>query len=362
MHFLVIIVTVSFFFSSTVDASQAASNKAFVPDNDFVVGKWNNQKNTDLVKNSQSPEVIERGITRLLHQAKYMGNSQNYVRAKNLLSQIDSTQSSHSQFIYYDAVIQQHYHNFKKSLLLLQQVLDEQPEHANALLLSSNLYAVQGNFERAKQVCASLTGMVEPILVAACKLNIDAQEGGPEDIEIALATLTKFNQQFPSKNLETATYVTEIQASLANYVGQSALANDILTPYMDKKLPVSFWVLWADVQINMAQAQNVLNTLGPLVEQTQNKDDALLLRLAIAEKTIQAKPLKWLPLVKERVELRMLRQDEEHAFDIALYYMHFTDEPKKAYSWALTNWQQAKLQEDSRLLITAKNMANGGTE
>jgi len=330
----------------------AKQNQSFVPENDTVVALWS--------KNKTTPQLNEESIAHLLDQAKYVGNSQHYARAKSLLSQASESTLPKHQRLYYNALIKQHYHEFEDSLILLKKVLDTKPQHINVLLLSANLYAVQGHFELAKKTCASLTGLVEAILVAACKLNIDAQEGTNTQIQNALDSLTEFSQKFPSKSQETTIYVAEIQASMASYLGQNAFANQILAPHLNRELPLSFWVLWSNIQIDLGQSDKVLSILGPLVEKTQNKDDALLLRLAIAEElSSSASPTKLLPLVTERIALRMLRQDQEHAFDIALYYIHLEEQAAEAYRWALVNWQQAKLQEDRKLLTTTQQMMNG---
>ncbi|MEI8618842.1 hypothetical protein P4S63_22015 [Pseudoalteromonas sp. B193] len=49
--------------------------------------------------------------------------------------------------------------------------------------------------------------------------------------------------------------------------------------------PVSLIVLWADIQIALNQPQQVLNTLSVLLPDKGNLEDAILLRLSIAEKT-----------------------------------------------------------------------------
>jgi hypothetical protein len=153
-----------------------------------------------------------------------------------------------------------------------------------------------------------------------------------------------------------AIYVAEIQASIATFLEQYALADKILAPFINDNVPVSFWVLWADTKLAIGQAQTVLATLGPLVKHSSNQDDALLLRLAIAEKALDVYAPVWLALVQKRVELREARNDKEHAFDIALYYLNFTTNKELALKWAQINWQQAKLKEDAVLLASAQNL------
>ena len=120
-------IILSVLFSYTA-ASLAKQNQVFVPEKDFVVALWKNNKNT--------PKESDKSIAQLLNRAKYMGNSDYYARAKNLLNEVNESRPNDPQLMYYNALIKQHYHEFASSLLLLQQILDAKPQHVNALLLS----------------------------------------------------------------------------------------------------------------------------------------------------------------------------------------------------------------------------------
>ena len=336
------------FFLNTSFTLHAQDKSTFVPkSNDYIVAKWHT-----IPFNSN---VLEQ-IKALLEQAKYMGNSNNYAKASVLLKQLKAGEISRVQRLYYEAVIKQYYHHFTESLILLDQVLQIDAKHVNARFMSANLYAVLGDFNVAKKRCASLVGLVEPLLVAACTLNIDAQQGSTSSTPKALKTLSDFSNKHPSNMLSVSIYVAEIKASMATYLNQYELAQSTLSPFIEQQAPLSFWVLWSDIQLALAQPNKVLATVGPMVTQTTNQDDALLLRLAIAEKAANGDDSAWFELIQKRVELREVRQDEEHAFDIALYYLHLESKPEKALHWAKINWQQAKLKEDARLLKTASRL------
>ena len=331
-----------FFLSLLLFVNASFAQEAFIPsDNNYVIAKW---------KVDVSNQSVDLEIANLLNQAKYPGNSNHYAQASILIDANLAVLSEHPQFLYYQAITQQYYHKFAQSTELLQQLLKQNPAHANARLLLSNLFAVQGEFAQAKAMCSTLVGKVEIVIVAACKLNIDAQQGDQAQIKLALDSLTLFTESYAAQNLETTIYIDEIRASMATYIKNYEFADEILSAHIGEKAPVSFWVLWADIQLALNQPSAVLNTLGFIVSETKNQDDALLLRLALAEKALNVRSEKWLPKVEERIALRELRQDEEHAFDIALYYYHVENKPKIALTWAELNWQQAKLKEDALLL------------
>lgn len=101
--------------------------------------------------------------------------------------------------------------------------------------------------------------------------------------------------------------------------------------------------------------QTILNTLPTLVTDKQNLEDALLLRLAIAEQSYnEHSGNQWQTLMAQRVALRELRQDRFHASDLAHYYLDINKQPEKALYWAEINWQQAKLDADQQLLTRAQ--------
>jgi len=120
--------------------------------------------------------------------------------------------------------------------------------------------------------------------------------------------------------------------------------------------PVSLIVLWADVHLALAQHTDVLNTLSALLPDKNNLEDAILLRLAIAEKKLNKTGKKWQNLMAQRVTLRELRKDTFHASDLAKYYLDVQPNRDKALYWAHINWQQAKMSADEQLLIQAQAM------
>ncbi len=95
-------------------------------------------------------------------------------------------------------------------------------------------------------------------------------------------------------------------------------------------------------------------------------DDALLLRLALAEQSLNlpldsvlnsnhnAESNAWQQRLTQRIEIRLQRNDTAHAADIARYYLDISPDASKALHWAKINWQQAKLGPDKQILERAK--------
>jgi hypothetical protein len=315
------------------------ASEPFIPNSSgFVVASWS--------VNTSGVNINEK-IKSLLNKAAYPGNSANYSIAASLLKRSSIEEVSQMDRIYYDAVIKQHYHRFQESKELLLGLLNTQDDNANALLLLSNMYSVLGEHKLAEKTCIRLISQALQSVVATCALNAKAQGG---DLQSSLEQLSVFlnNQGRIDESLEV--WSAEILASLASANGEHQRAQKILQPYIDKKVPVSFWVLWSDIQLELDHPEQVIYRLESIVKNLQNQDDALILRLALAEQRLV--PLKdvWLKKVRARIDLRESRNDIEHAFDIALYYYFFERQYKQAHTWALINWDQAKLLDDKSLL------------
>jgi tetratricopeptide (TPR) repeat protein len=323
-------------------SNRAFSSESFVPySSEFVVAKWPVQTLGLNVSNQ---------IQNLLNDASYPGNSANYSIAASLLKQSSTQDLSVLDRLYYGAVIKQHYHRFKESKELLLTLLKTQAKNPNALLLLSNMYSVLGEHQLAEKMCIRLISIAPQTFVATCVLNVRAQEGDLKSSLEQLATFLKNNDLSAQSNEGLGIWSAETLASLARANGELKRAQRILAPYIDKKVPVSFWVLWSDIELELEDPERVMNRLQSIVKSSQNQDDALILRLALAEQRLVPLKSVWLEKVRARIDLRESRNDTEHAFDIALYYYFIERKYHKAHSWALINWDKAKLLDDKNLL------------
>lgn len=322
-----------------IHSASCLASEPYVPkSSDVVVAKWPTQaSNLSVVKQ----------INNLLRDAPYPGNSANYPLAASLLRQASVEDVSATDRLYYDAVIKQHYHLFEESKELLTSLLKLQANNANAILLLANMHSVLGEHELAEKTCLRLITIAQQTVVATCAINAKAQNG---DLSVSLQQFSVILKNQSSDDNSVAIWSSETYASLAKENGEPLRAEKILSPYLEQKVPVSFWVLWADIQLELGKPDKVIQRLGDVVNNSSNQDDALILRLAIAEQSSALSDNVWLKKVRSRTELRESRDDKEHAFDIALYYYFIERDYQKANTWALINWQQAKLLDDKRLL------------
>ncbi|WDE08020.1 hypothetical protein SG34_014665 [Thalassomonas viridans] len=265
-----------------------------------------------------------------------------------------------SAYLY--ARVLQREHAFGEALDVLAPVLAKAPDQVNVRLLQASILMVQGHYERAKQSCLALTGHIEIAVIAACALDAFSQglSREPEQLaQLALyyQTLAGLLAKSGEQSERLALWSNQILAEMALRLNRPLAARQHLSRISLELAPVSLVALWADIELALGDYEAVLTRLPALAEQEIKLPDTLLLRLAIAERNIRMQHkkvgIKWQSQLAERVKLRELRRDREHAADLARYYLDVSPEPEKASYWAAVNYQQAKMASDRGLLQRA---------
>jgi hypothetical protein len=333
-----------------------------------VVASWDVDDNRTNINMSLSERLVKAAWH--IEQSQYPGQANmHYGRAKAMLKPFisddfitninDTTVNvQQAQLLYLWARVLQHQHQFALAEQILNQAqrIDEQ-NNSNITLLKASVQLAQGDFANAKKTCTNLLGHAQLITVASCTLEVTSQQGQLLESYQQMTALLSSQPSFADDSLNN--WLLQIAADMALHLD---LANDaqkwLLKGLTEKQSlnskQLSFIVLWADVQLALGQHLEVLNQLGSIVETAGFKDDALLSRLAIAETyTTQT---RWQFLFKQRVDLRIARNDLYHAADLARYYIYVQPNAIEALYWTKINWQQAKLSDDKMLLEKAKAM------
>ena len=314
---------------------------------DYIVAKW--QVTATDKKSSASLAYVEW----LINQGQYVGKSAyNFGRAKALLASHLAKPRVESQAWYLSARILQHQHQFKSALKALDTVLATSPEMLSARLLKANIHLAMSEYPMARHTCLMLLGQADMLTVAACTLEVESYQGKLVQSYHQLAQLLT---RYPLPEDEAGVWILQLLADMAYRQGDFESALNWLNKYQQENKPLSFIVQWADIHLSLSQAEPVMTELTAIVNTAAFKDDALLLRLALAEKQLTGKQY-WAQQMAERVNLREQRQDIFHAAELARYYLEIKPDPVKALYWADINWQSAKLAADKHLLQQANLM------
>ena len=323
----------------------------YKPSKNDVVAKWDTT--------TYSNEKTLHNVIEHLDKAQFPGQANiHHAIARSILSQLNDQQQSTSQYWYLLARSLQHQHAFDDALVALDRALEIEPDYPSAWLLKASIHLVQTNFDDAKKACTKLLGNTGLIIVATCSLEIASYTGAlTQSYQQLSLILNRENTQ--TYSVDEALWRVQVIADMALRLGKSKAAEQWLaTALQHRKLvdmPLSFITLWADIQRELGNHQNISSQLSEILEQTRFKDDALLVRLAMSEKRLNSNS-DWQEQMTRRVQLRLQRQDCYHAADIARYFLYVEPSPEEALKWANINYQQAKLFDDEHLLEAAKKL------
>ena len=325
-----------------------AFSESYIPKSEQdIVAQWT------VPKPAEQPKVF---IAQLIKDASKPGlASRYYGRASALLKPLLVANPNDAELQFYSATVLQHYHQFQQAQQLLTQLLQQQPSHISAWLMKANIHMVQGDLAAARKACVQALGQGGLFVSTVCVLEVNAEQGQVEQSYQQLKHVVSVAGDIPR---EENIWLKQILADLAQREQLTQQAIEHLTGYPLTEMPVSYLALWADIQLSEQQNNTVLNKLGPIVLSSDSFDDALLLRLALAEQNISLSGNSistiWKNRLTQRIDIRLKRNDTAHAADIARYYLDIAPDQSKALHWAEINWQQAKLYSDKRILERAK--------
>lgn len=351
--------TRSFFILIFITIANPAYSASYVPQSEqSIVASWT------VPQPAEQPKVF---IAQLISDASKPGlASRYYGRASALLKPSLLAAPNDVELQFYSATVLQHYHEFDQAQQLLLEILQLQPDHVAAWLMKANIHMVQGDLVAAKRACLQVLGQGSLLLSTACVLEVNAEQGQVAHSYQQLQRVVNMAGDIPR---EQHVWLKQILADLAQRQQFPEQAIQHLSDFPLAQAPVSYLALWADIHLEQQQGNIVLDKLGPIVLASDSFDDALLLRLALAEQAGNSASNTagnsasnsvsnldkqvWQQRLSQRIEIRLQRNDTAHAADIARYYLDIAPDPIKALHWAKINWQQAKLGPDKRILKRA---------
>ena len=288
-----------------------------------------------------------------LAQAAQPGQSRFYGLAQAALKPFIEKNSSNKDLWLAWAQVQQHQHNFLIAQDALTKVLQEDPINENANLLAARIYVIQDKPLAARNACLKLLGSADLLTVTACSLEANAYLH-PDDLKNNYQQLEDLIKRQGLPSDERANWLIQLLADLAMRNKEPEIAAKWLEQRL-QNASVNYLAQWADVQLALNNSILVMNHLSPIVNNTPDIDDALLLRLTIAEKNLN-QTNHWQTILAERVSLREQRQDSLHASELALYYLDINPNPQKALYWAKTNFSNTREYNDKQLLARAEKV------
>ena len=245
------------------------------------------------------------------------------------------------------AVIRQYRHDFAGALEDLEEVNRRDPRNAQAWLSRSVIHHVLGEHALALQSCRPLSRLVSAPIAAACIAGAAAYAGeAGRSYELLRATLDASRDVASGDEAWALSVLAEIAVALGR--DEDALEH-VRRAQASGRRSATLLAIQADILLDQGRTEEVVDMLAG-----ETGTDALLLRLAIAEK--RAGSSEWEEHAQE-LEARMAatraRGDDPHYRSEARFQLELREDPARALARAAEGWHRQKEYEDARLLLEA---------
>lgn len=254
------------------------------------------------------------------------------------------------------AAIRQHNHDFPAALKDLDQAVKEAPQDAQAWLTRATVLQVRGEYPAARISCGPLVKLARPLVSAACLASVASLSGGARQGE---ALLTHILAEDDGREPGTKVWALTLLAEIAARRGDAAAADASFKRALAVGPPDAYLLSsYSDFLLDEGRAAEVLPLLG---DKTQA--DALLLRLALAEKATKGKDLAaHVETLRQRFEDSKIRGDTVHRREEAMFRLHLLGDSAAALQLARANWEVQHEPLDARILLEAASAAKSPGE
>jgi predicted Zn-dependent protease len=253
------------------------------------------------------------------------------------------------------ATVRQSQHDFAGALADLDRLLAARPGDGQALLTRATILTVQGRYADAQRDCARLMRLASGLVTTACLASASSLHGDAAGAYRGLTQALQRAGDAADAREWALTLAAEIawrrgDATAAEAHFREALALDSRDGYL--------LGAYADFLLDRNRAHEVLTLLAG-----GTRNDALLLRLALAEKALPERHSEFAvhrQQLADRFAAARQRGDTLHLREEARFRLDIEDDPPAAVALALANWNVQREPADLRILAaTARASGNG---
>jgi hypothetical protein len=249
------------------------------------------------------------------------------------------------------ATILQSNHEFDRALADLTVALAREPKNGRALLVRATVLTVQGKYAEARADCARLFGLAPEFYVFACLAAIDSLTG---KAEAATAALDRALVTLPAADVAGRAWGESLAAEIAHRRGDGAARRRFAAALAADPRDLYTLGAYSDWLLDHGRAAEVI----PLV-QNEARVDALLLRLALAQKALRlADADASIAALRARFAASRARGDVVHRREEARFALQLGGDPQAALRLARENWNVQREPADLRVLAEAAAAAN----
>jgi tetratricopeptide (TPR) repeat protein len=255
------------------------------------------------------------------------------------------------------AMLRQARHDFDGALADLERLVARSPLDAQAHLVQAGLLALRGQPDRARASCQALAPLVSPLTVSTCLAPIDAAAGRTSEAAVALErALAAAGESVDSERAWGLSVLGEIRFWAGDLpAAERALRRSLALDSGDRYTRA----VLADVLLDAGRSADVRPVLAAV--DPDARDEALLLRLAIAERRLggaSAQPLA--DELRARFAAERRRGEDVHGREEARFLLEVDARPAAALAAATRNWHVQREYWDARVLREARKATEGG--
>lgn len=242
------------------------------------------------------------------------------------------------------ARIRQSNHEFLPALRDLDQALASTPGDGQALLDRASIHTVLGHYDAARGDCKSLEPLTAPLYVVVCRAAIDGVTGSAEAAYAALSRALSA----PRVEVLDKCWSESLLGELSTRLAQSARAESHFRNVL-AACPGDSYArgALADLLLDLGRNADVVSMLAG-----ENRQDALLLRLTIAERRLRSLGFEaHFKDLEQRFQEARLRGSSVHRREEARFELVLRDAPKRALTLSLENFQVQRETADVRIAL-----------
>lgn len=252
------------------------------------------------------------------------------------------------------ATIEQSLHDFEAALVALDRAVRLAPDHAQAWLTRAVVLTVRGRYAEARESCSHLRPISSRLVVDVCETGIDSVTGKAAQAYTRLTESLDASAASPAE-LEWA------RSSLAEYAVRAGRLEEA-----EKHFRSTLELDPEDAYARSAAADLLLDRGKPTdalaLVRGREVNDAHLLRIAIAERRAKSPDAAaHIEALAARFDASRLRGDVVHRREEARFWLELKDDPSRALTLAIANWDVQKEPADARIFVDAALAAKSPT-
>jgi tetratricopeptide (TPR) repeat protein len=250
----------------------------------------------------------------------------------------------------FDAILLQSNHRFDEALSLLDQVLHENPDDAQAWLTRASILQVQARYAQAKASCTRLKPLGADVYAAACLAELESLSGNAQR---ALNEMNQLIDPVAATGAATPGWLAIIRAEMSERMGNLRQAELDYQTALRAGTDAYAKAAYADFLLDRGRAAEVITLL-----QSDQRADPLLLRLALAYQAANdPNAPSAVAALAARFAAARLRGDTVHLREETRFTLHLRHQPAEALRLAQQNWAVQKEPADARVLLEAARAA-----